>query len=286
MTWPPPSPPSADGTGGAGPADDLPEAARTRLAEGAVPGGTWTSDLSVSELSAVERCGFTPAGMVVGMTVYQFGLQGYGSQYQASGGMVGSVMGGQLYMTPGRGGGYQQAYVCQHGAYGHLPGYNFEDRWYEQGLTEAYTIAIDRLREEAELARGPRGGRGALRVPPSPGGHLGAGDRDPHGGDGHPAPGRTAVVRAVHLPPLRPAVRQADRPGLGPRGARVSGSGPSAPTAVVSSATGATSGSAVFNQYSAGEFRQRSDAIQHCRRFAVDRLEAHATGYGEQRGRC
>jgi uncharacterized protein YbjQ (UPF0145 family) len=37
-----------------------------------------------------------------------------------------------------------------------------------------------------------------------------------------------------------------------------------------------------FNQYAAGEFRQRSDAIQHCRRFAVDRLETHATGYGER----
>ncbi len=281
MTWPPPSPPSADGTGGAGPADDLPEAARTRLAEGAVPGGTWTSDLSVSELSAVERCGFTPAGMVVGMTVYQFGLQGYGSQYQASGGMVGSVMGGQLYMTPGRGGGYQQAYVCQHGAYGHLPGYNFEDRWYEQGLTEAYTIAIDRLREEAELleAHGVVGVRYESRRLPL---------------------ATSAPVIEIRM--VGTAIRRLGAPLLSEPftshlsgqqfaklidlgwvpGALVIGVGAIRSYGGCVVGDGSASGSAVFNQYSAGEFRQRSDAIQHCRRFAVDRLEAHATGYGER----
>jgi hypothetical protein len=92
---PPPPPPSVEEPRGTTPAGDLPEAARSRLTEAAAPGGTWTSDLTVSELSAVERCGFKPAGMVVGMTVYQFGLQGYGSQYQGSGG-IGSGIGGQL----------------------------------------------------------------------------------------------------------------------------------------------------------------------------------------------
>jgi uncharacterized protein YbjQ (UPF0145 family) len=282
---PPPPPPSAppagsDGLGG-GPAGDLPEAARSRLAEAAAPGGTWTSDLSVSELSAVERCGFTPAGMVVGMTVYQFGLQGYGSQYQASGGMIGSAMGGQLYMTPGWAGGYQQAYVCQHATYGHMPGYNFEDRWYEQGLTEAYTIAIDRLREEAELleAHGVVGVRYESRRLPL---------------------ATSAPVIEIRM--VGTAIRRQGSPLLaepftshlsGQQFAKLIDTGwvPGALVVGVGAirsyggcvvGDGTTSGSVVFNQYSAGEFRQRSDAIQHCRRFAVDRLETHATGYGER----
>ena len=46
-------------TPGAG--SDLPEAAVERLRSGAAAGGSWTSDLSVAELSAVRRVGFRPA---------------------------------------------------------------------------------------------------------------------------------------------------------------------------------------------------------------------------------
>ncbi|HEY1467046.1 MAG TPA: heavy metal-binding domain-containing protein [Acidimicrobiales bacterium] len=264
---------------GGAPAGDLPEAARTRLAEGAAPGGTWTSDLSVSELSAVERCGFTPAGMVVGMTVYQFGLQGYGL-YRSSGTMGGSSM-GSLYMTPAWAGGYQKAYVCQHATYGHLPGYNYEDLWYEQGLTEAYTIAIDRLREEAALleAHGVVGVRyESRRLPLS----------------------TSAPVIEIRM--VGTAIRRQGSPLLsepftshlsGQQFAKLMDTGwvPGAMVVGVGAirsyggcvvGDGTASSAGAFGQYQSGEFRQRSDAIQHCRRFAVDRLETHATGYGER----
>ncbi|HEX3564686.1 MAG TPA: heavy metal-binding domain-containing protein [Acidimicrobiales bacterium] len=279
MSGPPPPPPSSEGPGGTAPSGDLPEAARSRLAEGAGPGGTWTSDLSVSELSAVERCGFTPAGMVVGMTVYQFGLQGYGSQFQ--GGALGSGMGGQLYMTPGWAGGYQQTYVCQHATYGHMPGYNFEDLWYERGLTEAYTIAIDRLREEADLlgAHGVVGVRyQSKRLP------------------------LASSAPVIEIRMVGTAIRREGSPLLsepftshlsGQQFAKLMDTGwvPGALVVGVGAirsyggcvvGDGTSSGASAFNQYASGEFRQRSDAIQHCRRFAVDRLETHATGYGER----
>lgn len=280
MSGPPPPPSGSEGSGVAAPVGDLPEAARSRLTEAAGPGGTWTSDLSVSELSAVERCGFTPAGMVVGMTVYQFGLQGYGSQYQASGG-IGSGLGSQLSMTPGWAGGYQQAYVCQHATYGHMPGYNFEDLWYERGLTEAYTIAIDRLREEADLlgAHGVVGVRYQSRRLPL---------------------ATSAPVIEIRM--VGTAIRREGSPLLsepftshlsGQQFAKLIDTGwvPGALVVGVGAirsyggcvvGDGTSSGASAFNQYAAGEFRQRSDAIQHCRRFAVDRLETHATGYGER----
>jgi uncharacterized protein YbjQ (UPF0145 family) len=280
VSGPPPLPPSVGGPGGEAPTGDLPEAARTRLAEGAGPGGTWTSDLSVSELSAVERCGFTPAGMVVGMTVYQFGLQGYG-MYGASGGVGLST--GSLYGTPGWARGYQKTYVCQHATYGHMPGYNFEDVWYEQGLTEAYTIAIDRLREEAALleAHGVVGVRyQSRRLPLS----------------------TSAPVIEIRM--VGTAIRRQGSPLLSEPftshlsgqqfaklmdtgwvpGALVVGVGAirSYGGCVVGDGTATSPGAGAFGQYQSGEFRQRSDAIQHCRRFAVDRLETHATGYGER----
>jgi uncharacterized protein YbjQ (UPF0145 family) len=280
VSGPPPPPSSSEGSGETASAGDLPEAARSRLTEAAAPGGTWTSDLSVSELSAVERCGFTPAGMVVGMTVYQFGLQGYGSQYQMSGG-IGSGMGGQLYMTPGWAGGYQQTYVCQHATYGHMPGYNFEDLWYEQGLTEAYTIAIDRLREEADLlgAHGVVGVRyQSQRLP------------------------LASSAPVIEIRMVGTAIRREGSPLLsepftshlsGQQFAKLIDTGwvPGALVVGVGAirsyggcvvGDGTSSGASAFNQYASGEFRQRSDAIQHCRRFAVDRLETHATGYGER----
>ena len=276
MSGPLAPPPSFNGPEGTASTDDLPEAARSRLTEGAAPGGTWTSDLSVSELSAVERCGFTPAGMVVGMTVYQFGMQGF---YGSSGGL-GSSMGGQLFTTPGWAGGYQQTYLCQHATYGHMPGYNFEDLWYEQGLTEAYTIAIDRLREEADLL----GAHGVVGVRY----------------ESHRVPLATSAP-VIEVRMVGTAIRRQGSPPLsepftshlsGQQFAKLIDTGwvPGALVVGVGAIRSyggcvvgdGTSSGVAFNQYASGEFRQRSDAIQHCRRFAVDRLETHATGYGER----
>jgi uncharacterized protein YbjQ (UPF0145 family) len=215
--------------------------------------------------------------MVVGMTVYQFGMQGYG--YGASGGL-GSSMGGQVFMTPGWAGGYQQTYVCQHATYGHMPGYNFEDLWYEQGLTEAYTIAIDRLREEADLL----GAHGVVGVRY----------------ESHRLPLATSAP-VIEIRMVGTAIKRQGSPPLsepftshlsGQQFAKLIDTGwvPGAMVVGVGAirsyggcVVGDGPGSGVtMNQYASGEFRQRSDAIQNCRRFAVDRLESHATGYGER----
>jgi uncharacterized protein YbjQ (UPF0145 family) len=54
-----------------------PQAADTRLAQtaGAVPGGVFTSDLSVSEYALLGEAGFEPLGFVVGSSIYHVGLQ-------------------------------------------------------------------------------------------------------------------------------------------------------------------------------------------------------------------
>ena len=230
----------------------------------------------MSELSAVERCGFTPAGMVVGMTVYQFGMQGY---YGTSGGL-GSTMGGQLYTTPGWAGGYQQTYLCQHATYGHMPGYNF---------------------------RGTSGtSRDSPRRTPSPSTACGE-EADLLGAHGvvgvryetHRVPlASSAPVIEVRM--VGTAIRREGSPPLSePFTSHLSGQqfaklidtgwvpgalvvGVGAIRSYGGCVVGDGTSSGVTYQYASGEFRQRSDAIQNCRRFAVDRLETHATGYGEQ----
>ncbi len=54
-----------------------PQAADGRLAQtaGAVPGGVFTSDLSVSEYVLLGEAGFEPLGFVVGSSIYHIGLQ-------------------------------------------------------------------------------------------------------------------------------------------------------------------------------------------------------------------
>ncbi len=53
----------------------LPAAAAARLAELAA-GGSWGSDLGVSEFAAISRVGFTPVGQVLGAAVYNVGDAG------------------------------------------------------------------------------------------------------------------------------------------------------------------------------------------------------------------
>ena len=130
----------------------LPEAALSRLKVGA--GGSWTSDLSVAELSAVRRVGFLPAGMVVGMSVYQIALQGLSPTYFGLpaggwGSLGGAGMGASW--SPAGFRGYFRGYPCTHAVYGlgHGYGVNYEDVYYEQGLEDTFKLALDRLREEA-----------------------------------------------------------------------------------------------------------------------------------------
>ena len=54
-----------------------PQAADGRLAQtaGAVPGGVFTSDLSVSEYVLLGEAGFEPLGFVVGSSIYHIGIQ-------------------------------------------------------------------------------------------------------------------------------------------------------------------------------------------------------------------
>jgi uncharacterized protein YbjQ (UPF0145 family) len=54
-----------------------PQAADSRLAHtaGAVPGGVFTSDLSVSEYALLGEAGFEPLGFVVGSSIYHIGIQ-------------------------------------------------------------------------------------------------------------------------------------------------------------------------------------------------------------------
>ena len=55
--------------------DDLPKAARARLAE-IRKSGTWGSALSSDEFAAIRSAGFEPAGQVLGAAVYNIGFTG------------------------------------------------------------------------------------------------------------------------------------------------------------------------------------------------------------------
>src|ERR1700722_2901332 len=135
----------------------LPEAAVARLRESTGSGGSWTSDLSVAELSAVRRVGFRPVGMVVGMSVYQIALQGVGPAsfgLPAQGwGTLGTLGGQQMGAgwVPSGFRGYFKGYPCTHAAYGlgHGYGVNYEDVFYEEALADTYRLALGRLLEEA-----------------------------------------------------------------------------------------------------------------------------------------
>ncbi len=185
------------------------------------------------------------------------------------------------FMTPSWAGGYQRTYICQHAAFGHMPGYNFEDGWYESGLIEAYTIAIDRLREEAKVlgAHGVVGVRYESRRLPITSSYPVIEIRMVG----------TAIRRLGAAPLPEPFTSHLSGQqfaklldtGWVP-GGLVIGVGAIRSYGGCVTGDGQMGGASPFGQYSAGEFTQRSDAIQHCRRFAVDRLETHATGYGER----
>ena len=122
----------------------LPLAAQERIEELRAGRSAWTSDLSVSEMAAIQHAGFEPVGMVMGSSVYRIAAQwGYTTVY----GMGGQATGGRV-----------RTYPCPHGFYSfagggvgseHRAGYNWEHRYYEAGITETRNLALRRILEEA-----------------------------------------------------------------------------------------------------------------------------------------
>lgn len=119
----------------------LPLAAQERIEELREGKSAWTSDLSVSEMAAIQHAGFEPVGMVMGSSVYRIAAQwGYSTVY----GTGGAASGGRV-----------RTYPCPHGFYGygaateHRTGYNWEHRYYEAGITETRNAALRRILEEA-----------------------------------------------------------------------------------------------------------------------------------------
>ena len=119
----------------------MPLAAQERIEELREGKSAWTSDLSVSEMAAIQHAGFEPVGMVMGSSVYRIAAQwGYTTVY----GLGGATGGGRV-----------RTYPCPHGFYGygvgseHRTGYNWEHRFYEAGITETRNAALRRILEEA-----------------------------------------------------------------------------------------------------------------------------------------
>jgi uncharacterized protein YbjQ (UPF0145 family) len=256
----------------------LPAAARDRLAASASAQGSWTSDLSVAELSAVRRVGFRPAGMVVGMSVYQIAIQGIGPSYfglpAAGWGSLGQGMGAGW--TPAGFRGYFKGYPCMHAIYGmgHGYGVNFEDLYYEQALSETFRLALDRLREEAAAlgAHGVVGVRHTITNLPI---------------------ATTAPV--IELKMIGTAIRRPSAPPLdqpftshlsGQQFAKLISTGWMAAGLVYGVGSVRSMGGCVggLNSQTASgaEFVQRSEAVHEAQRIAVAEIEERARDLGEQ----
>ena len=260
--------------------DDLPVAARERLAAGA---STWTSDLSVAELALLRRAGFEPLGMAVGLTVYQIALQGYGVGYGLGGygtaGFGGSARGvfpgpqSAVFGPPPGHRGYWQVYACPHVGLAHPPGFNYEDQLYERAVADAFGLAATRLLEETAVL----GGHGVVGVR-----HVQR--RMAVSASAVPAFEVKLIGTAVRRPGARPlptpftshlSVQQFVKllsSGFVPA-SLVMGVG--AVRSLGGCVTAASSG------FAGGEFRQRSDAVQHSRHISIAHLEASASGHGE-----
>jgi uncharacterized protein YbjQ (UPF0145 family) len=136
---------AADGAGSAGTDAAPPGPGDTAFRPDSRARQTWTSDLSVAEAAAVRRVGMVPAGFVMGTAVMQLA---------AAGGQLYGQWGGLMGQTPGRSGGYSEAYPCAHGygfganAQEHY-GFSVEDAVLAASLTDGYRLAIERLHDEA-----------------------------------------------------------------------------------------------------------------------------------------
>ena len=101
----------------------LPEAATQRLSTQAARQGTpehlWTGNLSVNELLLTRQCGFVPLGQVMGTSVFQIGVQWTNGAWRTS-------------LMQGAGAGYELDILTN-------------------GYLQARNLALERLRQEAEL---------------------------------------------------------------------------------------------------------------------------------------
>lgn len=256
----------------------LPAAARDRLQSSASAQGSWTSDLSVSELSAIRRVGFRPAGMVVGMSVYQIAIQGIGPSYfgmpAAGWGTLGQGMGAGW--TPSGFRGYFKGYPCMHAIYGmgHGYGVNFEDLYYEQALSDTFGLALDRLREEARAL----GAHGVVAVR-------------------HTLTNLPIATSApvIELKVIGTAIKRPSAPPLqqpftshlsGQQFAKLLSTGWIASGLVYGVGSvrsmGGCGGGINSQTWSGAEFVQRSEAVQEAQRIAVSEIEDRARDIGEQ----
>ncbi len=265
-------------------ASDLPEAARERLAANAA---TWTSDLSVSELAVLRRAGFEPLGMVVGMTVYQIALQGYGWGYSTGGlstavGGVGYGRGMGGFAAPGvaMGGpppgyhGYWHSYPCPHIGIVHQPGFNYEDQLYERAISDAFALAVGRLLEEAAAlgAHGVVGVRHTQR-------------RIAVSASAVPTLEVKLVGTAVHRPGAKPLAHPFSSHLSGQDFVKLLVAGFVPAGLVIGVGAVRSFGGCVATtggNYAGGEFRQHSDAVGQSRHLAIAHLERSASDLGDQ----
>jgi uncharacterized protein YbjQ (UPF0145 family) len=258
---------------------EIPEAARDRLTRSVASGGAWSSDLSVSELAAVRRVGFRPAGMVVGMSVYQIAIQGIGPSYfglpSTGWGSLGPQGMGAGW-TPSGFRGYFKGYPCTHSLYGigHGYGVNFEDLYYARALSDTFRLALDRLRAEAAAlgAHGVVGVRHTLTNLPI-----------------------ASSMPVIELKMIGTAITRPSAPPLDePFTSHLSGQQFAklmdfgwVPAGLVFGigavrSQGGCVGAAGGMTYSGAEFLQRSEAVHAAQDIAVDGIEARAAEKGEQ----
>ncbi len=115
----------------------LPEAAGRRLGSGA-----WSSGLSVPDFASCLSMGMDPVGFVQGYAVMQWSW--YASSY------VGTLGGPP---APTGAGQYSESWQCPHGFVGgdhRMYGFNYEQTWVESNWTNGWTLAYQRMVDEAE----------------------------------------------------------------------------------------------------------------------------------------
>ncbi len=245
---------------------ELPEAARSRLAQSGGKGGAWTSDLSVDELAAIVHAGFKPVGLVMGSSVYHIGspsTSGFGAS------MAGMS---SIQRTAG---GYYEIYPCPHGysmvGGDHYSGINQENPAFEQGMVQARNLAMGRLVEEAKGL----GAHGVVGVELS----------------FHPMADTRAVVEFTAF---GTAVTRPGGPALPfPFTSNLSGQDfwklimrGFIPSGLVMGVAAVQAYAGCGTDYRMGswtnvEVTQYTDAVQTCRELAIQRLEAEAARMGD-----
>lgn len=243
--------------------------------------GSWTSNLSVGELAAVRNCGFEPAGFALGASVYRLGRLARGTSwsYNPRYGFSGSRHVAQLFPMPRNASvspprawteGYEETYECQHVGETHVPGYNYEDRRFEDAVTDAFESAREGLRADAVRL----GAHGVVAVRLSV---------------EHPAwrnaAAPTGEIRLVGTAVRVPGADPLDRPFTshlsGQAFGKLIGAGWVPLDLVVGAGAIRSFNGCVGGPkdlYGRGEFTQRSDALQRCRDIAIGRLATDADG--------